>query len=400
MKLWRRPFRLAFDAVDRTLARVSRTRRVLVHVRTTMHAGILEPVMRALARDARVQVRYIGERAGSEAEIEASIGRRLEWLPPDRAAWTRIDLFVSADPWGPPVLRRCRRRLNFFHGVAGKYDLDNPSALPIGFEEYDRVAFINADRMRRYLANGIVSPAAAVLVGFPKADALVHGDYDGPAIRRELGLDAERRTAIYAPTWSPASSLHLAGEDIVQSLVDAGWNVIVRPHARSFDPDPQYSGGIDWRSRLGAVERPGRVVVATGADASPLLAASDLMVTDHSTIGFEFCLVNRPLIVFDAPDLPRVARINPERVALLRSAARVVDRAAALGAAADEEAADPMRLAPARQAVARSLFHDPGGATARALAVAYELLRLDPLPAASSQPVVERPRPALVTTAR
>src|SRR5581483_5091793 len=161
MKLWRRPFRLAFDAVDRTLARVSRTRRVLVHVRTTMHAGILEPVMRALARDARVQVRYIGERAGSEAEIEASIGRRLEWLPPDRAAWTRIDLFVSADPWGPPVLRRCRRRLNFFHGVAGKYDLDNPSALPIGFEEYDRVAFINADRMRRYLANGIVSPAAA-----------------------------------------------------------------------------------------------------------------------------------------------------------------------------------------------------------------------------------------------
>ena len=56
------------------------------------------------------------------------------------------------------------------------------------------------------------------------------------------------------------------------------------------------------------------------ADASPLLAASDLMVTDHSTIGFEFCLLDRPLIVFDAPELIETARINPERVRELRSA--------------------------------------------------------------------------------
>ena len=101
--------------------------------------------------------------------------------------------------------------------------------------------------------------------------------------------------------------------------MDAGLNVIIKPHDLSFDPDPKYSGGIDWRRRLRAIERAGRVVVASRPrlDAA---AARDAMslVTDHSSIAFEFCLLDRPIVVVDAPDLPRVARINPERIALLR----------------------------------------------------------------------------------
>ena len=77
-------------------------------------------------------------------------------------------------------LRRCARRINFFHGVAGKYDLDRPEGLPLGFEYYDHVAFINRDRMQRYLTAGIVTPRQAVLVGYPKLDRLVNGAYDRP----------------------------------------------------------------------------------------------------------------------------------------------------------------------------------------------------------------------------
>jgi CDP-glycerol glycerophosphotransferase (TagB/SpsB family) len=275
-------------------------------------------------------------------------------------------------------MHRSSRRVNFFHGVAGKYDLDDPSHLPIGFEDYDRVAFVNADRMRRYLDKGIVRREAAVLVGFPKIDALVNGRFDGAAIRERLGLEMHRPTAIYAPTWSPASSLHVAGDAIVASLVDSGWNVIIKPHARSFDLDPQYGGGINWRQRLRKLEVPGRVVFSEAADASPLLAASNLMVTDHSSVGFEFCLLDRPLIVFDAPDLPRVARINPERLAALRSAARIVSNAIDVGRVATEELANPRRLSGERARVALPLFYEPGTATDRALLVAYELLELRP----------------------
>jgi CDP-glycerol glycerophosphotransferase len=133
---------------------------------------------------------------------------------------------------------------------------------------------------------------------------------------------------------------------------------------------------VDWRTRLGAIETSGRVVLSEDGDATPLLAASDLMVTDHSSIGFEFLLLDRPLIVFHAPDLERVARINPERIAALRSAARVVHDASEVGAAANEERGQAHRLSAARAAVAAPLFHEPGTATSRALQVVYDLLEL------------------------
>jgi CDP-glycerol glycerophosphotransferase (TagB/SpsB family) len=204
-----------------------------------------------------------------------------------------------------------------------------------------------------------------------------------------------RRTAIYAPTWSPASSLNLAGEDIVGSLVDAGFNVIVKLHDRSLNvTEPRFSGGIDWRARFARIHCPGRIAFVEWADSSPLLAASDVMVTDHSSIGFEFCLLDRPLVIFDAPDLPRLARINPEKIALLRSAARVVRTAVEVGPAALAEVADPESLGDRRRAVARDMFHEPGTATERALAMVYDLLDLpvtESSEAASTHPGLPSP---------
>jgi hypothetical protein len=364
------------DTIDRSVARVTGTWRVLFYVRTAMHAAVLDPMARGLERDGRIAVRYLAESPRQQEQISRQCGLSRRWMSPAVARWTRIDLLLTADPWAPPTLRRCHHRINFFHGVAGKYDLDDPSHLPIGFEEYDRVAFVNGDRLQRYLAKNIVRPEQAALIGFPRIDSLVNGTYDAVAIRQQLGLEPTRPTAIYAPTWSPASSLHIAGEAIVASLVGAGWNVIIKPHARSFDPETKYSGGIDWRQRLRGVEAAGRVVLSEDGDASPLLAASDLMVTDHSSIGFEFCLLDRPLIVFHAPDLARVARINPERIAALRSAARVVGEASELGRIANEEMAEPGRRQRERRAAAEPLFHGPGTATDRALELIYSVLAL------------------------
>src|SRR4029077_15568727 len=104
------------------------------------------------------------------------------FLTHDDAEWRRFDVYLNGDPWAAARLRRCGDRVNFFHGVAGKYDLDNPAGLPMGFEYYTHVAFINRDRMLRYLQAGVVTPAQAVLVGYPKLDRLARGGYDATAI--------------------------------------------------------------------------------------------------------------------------------------------------------------------------------------------------------------------------
>jgi CDP-glycerol:poly(glycerophosphate) glycerophosphotransferase len=381
------PLARAVRRLDTAVGRALGPRRVVVDARTPMNAAILAPVAEALRRDSRVEVTFTAAAPADLRAMSATAGAWFRVVPRRALLWRRVDLCLTADPWDPIELRRCGRRANFFHGTAGKYDLDAPDRLPAGFGDYDRVAFINADRMRRYLDAGAVKPDAAVLVGFPKVDALVNGRYDAAAIRANLHLEPSRRTAMYAPTWSPASSLHVAGEAIVTNLVASGLNVIVKLHDRSLDmSDARFSGGIDWRARFAAIHVPGRTAFVEVADSSPLLAASDVMVTDHSSIGFEFCLIDRPIIVVDVPGLVESARINPGKVALLRRAARVVSSADETAAAAVDEIANPERLSPARHAVAREMFHEPGTATTRAIAMVYELLDL-PAPDRRGVPV-------------
>lgn len=371
--------------VDAAIARVTGRRRVLVDARTPMNFAILAPIFERLQRDPRISIVLSADRPADLAEAVSASGRGWRIQPRAHMLWRRIDLCLTSDPWDPVTLHRCLHRANFFHGMAGKYNLDSPSNLPIGFDQYDRVAFINSDRMQRYLTAGVVRKDAAVLVGYPKVDALVNGRYEPAAVHAALQLEMHRPTAIYAPTWSPASSLHLAGEAIVKSLVDSGFNVIVKLHDRSLDPsEVKFSGGVDWRARFAGIHIPGRIAFVEAADSSPYLAASDVMVTDHSSIGFEFCLLDRPLVVFDAPDLARVARISPDKIALLRCAARVVYHAADVGPVSRAELGNSDHLSRARHAIVREMFYEPGTATERALAMVYELLGL---PAPHLRPV-------------
>ena len=379
----------AIHALDHGVGRLSRKRRILVEMRTPVYQSVLGPVCDSIReRLPGVELSYTSEypdRIRPLVESDRFITRA-------QAEWTRFDLYVNADPWAAARLRRCARRVNFFHGVAGKYDLDRPAGLPMGFEYYDRVAFINRDRLRRYLDAGVVTEAQAVLVGYPKLDRLASGAVDGRAVRQMLGLDSTRPTVLYAPTYSPASSLHLAGERIVEGLASAGFNVLVKLHDRSLDADERYTGGIDWRARMHALEQRGRVAYIEAPDISPYLAAADLMVTDHSSAGFEYLVLDRPLLIFDAPGLVESARINPDKVALLRAAATVVATVDALVTTARTALQAPGRLSRERRRIAGEMFHEAGTATGRAVDLIREMLSghaysAQPIRSADAQPL-------------
>jgi hypothetical protein len=357
--------------------------RVLVDARTPMNLAVLAPVWRELLTDTRLDVRFTGPERDDlpRAFSQNRIADRAVTRPAARLQ--RWDLYLNADPWDPAPLLRGRRRVNFFHGVAGKYDLECPLGLPMDLAIYDRIAFPNAGRMQRYVSAGLVRPGQAALIGFPKLDSLVNGRVPPRALTAALGLDPASPTAIYAPTFSRCSSLQEHGEPIVRTLLERGLNVIVKLHDRSLDPDPKYSGGRDWRRRFEAFSGTGRFLFASNADSTDYLGASDVMVTDHSSIGFEFCALDRPLIVFDVPDLLVAARIDVDKVRLLRSAAEVVSYVSDLRGAVDRALDRPGARQPQRAAAVNEVFYDPGRATERALALCYALLEC---PIASSVP--------------
>jgi CDP-glycerol glycerophosphotransferase (TagB/SpsB family) len=220
----------------------------------------------------------------------------------------------------------------------------------------------------------------------PKVDCLVDGSLRRDDVLQSLGLDPGRPTVLYAPTWSAHSSLNLMGLDLVAALLARSWNVIVKLHDRSRDPRPFYSGGVDWAGRLQTLMAGATGHLVADADICPYLAAADLMITDHSSAGFEYLLLDRPLVRIHVPELLKHSNINDEYVRLLADAARSATDLGGVLHAVEQGLAEPSTGSASRRAVARDLFHQPGSATARAVAELYEAMELTPaaLPSTAS----------------
>jgi CDP-glycerol glycerophosphotransferase (TagB/SpsB family) len=184
------------------------------------------------------------------------------------------------------------------------------------------------------------------------------------------------------------------GLELIGRLMDA-WsgsiNLIVKLHDRSRDARVRYSGGVDWVAAIEPVLRGRTGVVAPGHDISPYLAAADLMVTDHSSAGFEFLLRDRPIVRIHSPRLIRDANIHPDYVSLLASVSESADTLDEVIDAVERALATPAHLSATRRAVAADLFYRPGGATARAVRQLYEAIELDPLLATVGEEAACRP---------
>lgn len=369
----------ALRRLDRAIGRRGDRRRILVDARTPVNYTMIAPMHRAMAADPRVSFFFT---ASEEPERLREIYREAPGIPlitPAAARWMRFDAYVASDfMW--QSLPRGTCRIQVFHGVGGKYGFDAPTT---SMRAWDRLFFVNERRLRNFVKAGAIDPdsPAARLVGYPKADALVNGTWTRAAVLASLGLDPSRPTLLYAPTWSPASSLNAIGKTLIARLLELDVNVIVKLHDRSRDVRVRYSGGVDWVAELEPVLRGRAGVIAPGHDISPYLVAADLMITDHSSAGFEYLLRDRPMVRIHRPELIREANIHADYVELLASVSESVNTADETVRAVERGLASPQALGETRRAVAADVFYRPGGATARAIRQLYDAIELDPSPA-------------------
>lgn len=340
---------------------------------------MMAPLHQRMRNDQRVEF-FCSSPAevGDPSIIFAEADDGIQRISPFRAATMKFDAYVAADfVWA--TLPRGTRRIQMFHGVAGKYGniYDRPER---SVREWDRLFFINRRRLNNFISSGAIdhnSPASR-LVGMPKADCLVDGSLDRDQILTSLGLDPARPTLLYAPTWTPYSSLNVMGEELVAELMLRDFNLMVKLHDNSLDLDPRNSGGVDWPGRLAPILRAGRGHLAKRGTVAPYLAAADVMISDHSSAAFEYLLLDRPLIRLEIPELIARTSIHPEYVALLVEASTSVRTVAQAVEAVERELADPGRLSVQRRAVADELFYKPGTATDRAVRELYEVIELCP----------------------
>jgi glycosyltransferase involved in cell wall biosynthesis len=367
------------DFEDSVYSRTHSRKRLLFEAASPMSFTIFQPIYNRLQADPRVEIWFTsyGE-VWKPEQIFGRYGISHRVVTRSAAKWLKVDAYLNADFWDMTWLHRRTRRIHLFHGVAGKYGLDAPVELAATVAAFDCLMFINADRRRRYIDAGLVrdDEYAAPLIGYPKIDCLVDGSLDRVEIARSLSLDPNTPIVLYAPTWSPYSSLNEFGQAIIEGLAAEGLQVIVKLHDRSYDCRSRGSGGIDWTARLAKYEKHPLIRVARQPDGSPFMVVADAMVSDHSSIAFEYMLLDRPLVVVDRPELIEQARINVEKVRQLRQAAFVVRDPDQLVATIVESLHRPRQLSEERTRIANSLFYKPGTATERALAHIYRNLNL------------------------
>jgi CDP-Glycerol:Poly(glycerophosphate) glycerophosphotransferase len=353
-------------------------RHVVFDARTAMEYGMMAPVLRRLDADPRVRCSLMSSgRPDQVGTIFRDAPAGIPILSPRRALTRHFDAYVAADlVWAS--LPRGTWRVQMFHGVAGKWRrvYDRPDT---SMRHWDRLFFINRRRMDNYITSGAIDPGSPAirLVGMPKSDCLVDGNLSRDGVLEGSGLDPQRPTVLYAPTWSRFSSLNVMGEDIVRRLIAAGYTVLVKLHENSLDPAYFCSGGEDWIARLTPLLPRGRGLLVRSSDASPWLVAADVLITDHSSIGFEYLLLDRPVVRITMPQLIAGTDIAFEYVQLMGDVSTTIDTPSAAVTAVTQALAEPSRLSQARRALASELFLNPGAATACAVQELYALMELD-----------------------
>jgi len=123
--------------------------------------------------------------------------------------------------------------------------------------------------------------------GYPRNDVL-HTD-DGVLTRRALGIGEEERVLLYAPTWRDDRDAIVDFVDPTALAQETDAVVLVRGHSRTLLP------GDDARGP--------RVIDVTGyPDTARLLVVADALITDYSSVMFDFSITGKPMY-FLVPDL-------------------------------------------------------------------------------------------------
>jgi CDP-glycerol glycerophosphotransferase (TagB/SpsB family)/glycosyltransferase involved in cell wall biosynthesis len=144
--------------------------------------------------------------------------------------------------------------------------------------------------------------------GYPRNDALLARDDERAAlIRRRLGVPAGKRVVMYVPTWrdNQHDGTSRYGLDLQLDLVAASeelaedYVLLIRGHHLMAGWKLATAGGSGGSSPRASTAERGFVFDVTGyPDINDLLRITDVLLTDYSSVMFDFAPTGRPILFF------------------------------------------------------------------------------------------------------
>ena len=180
----------------------------------------------------------------------------------------------------------------------GKYvhifhSLDEGTAYRMfGLDFYDSVLLVG-DFQERYIRK------LEELRGIPQKDLQVVGCtyMDGLLARRDKEgeqktQEKKQRTVLLAPSWGEISVLNRYKEKLIDALLATDYKVVIRPHPQSFKVEmdilqplmDKYGDKVEWNR---------------DADNFDILSRSDILISEFSSVVFDFAFVfDKPVLCF------------------------------------------------------------------------------------------------------
>jgi Flp pilus assembly protein TadD len=148
------------------------------------------------------------------------------------------------------------------------------------------------------------------ITGYPQMDVL----FRPGELPLGVEIESDRKVVLYAPTWTPGlSSAEMLGDRIAEFICGRRSDItlVIKPHPVTENQRPEWVE--TWRE-IAAARDDTHIFDDPAADIMPLLKRADVLVSDASSVMFQYLAVDRPLVLITNPDRSSVSHYDPRGI--------------------------------------------------------------------------------------
>ena len=196
-------------------------------------------------------------------------------------------------PWF--AFRKTQYVINTWHGGGAYKKIENDGNTKFLANNID-LFLSSCEKATKHLIRGAFGYQGEVMdCGLPRNDFLVNGEVSkvSAKVKKHFGFGENDKILLYAPTYRENSSEVIFDSDDLQRQLTKGgdnWHILTRTHRYE---DGQSNISIKGSATTSANDYP---------DVQELLCVADLLITDYSSIIWDYSLLMKPCCLY-APDV-------------------------------------------------------------------------------------------------
>lgn len=363
-------------------------KRVLLPAAHVMALAYLDRFQQTLADDPRLRftVTSYSRLPHTHRQIKRwSRERGLRYVPYQLSRVMRWDLIAIAEHHGAKAFNPSVPKVLINHSISGgkleknglpyRYGRHH-THFPDGQSVYSKIFEASKEVYTQTVAQRPELGPIIAVVGDLCADELLALRSQREAIRRKLGFSDDQTVVLIQSTWGPTSLMETVGKALIEQAAalqnDSRYRFILSTHPHHWDG----TGSVDtsYGRYLSQQAQRGFHVIRPQDDWRPYMAASDMAITDHTSLSVTYALLGNPML-FVANDAAGVIESMPvgQLMSFLPCLKGPDHLSQQIEAAIQQFPKE--RLA----ALAKQINAHPGEAAQRVRNETYQLLNLQPL---------------------